>query len=577
MLATWLIAITIAGPIANMQENIREASTSFVCFKQLTQNRTTLMNNLVNGPAIQMLKNMKANEDKIKKIGDVLSDAEGQRSNRSALQKSQDITDDYRSLMELMAKANATVAPNEIPDQVVLSCAAKVSEIDCTPENVCASNSSNASKMCIEDEKENRTCLIVRDEMVANCSETEKLGDYGKKLKEFEDASIDMDASFTGNISLDLNVDFNVSFDASIPLKEDIRQLARRRRAFLEAMKTVYSYVVSFLLFASLLSAYTYRKKYVNRISSDNIYITKYFDHIDERRQRAGKITVIPLKDLDRRPDLIRPNRLKQGPAEKARTRSNFVIWFLVLIVLLNILYLDHIMSFTISSFSRHGNITFRDFGSHNVSVVVIGTGPFAEAIRDAYNSFNHTETLDSTVNSSRCLPLANSVTTLDYFWMSLIMFLWFLLNFTDAYLLRLKRSICAFFYPDRERERNLHLYNEVLKGRRKGLKYMLNRYNKDKAAGRIDERKLVGVCQLCQEPPPAGEELMCEYCYNNERETVYCSQCWYHAIRRHCLVCGDWKKAVSMHSMVTEDKATGFLRPASATAPKDAPGAKNQ
>jgi hypothetical protein len=568
LLFTWLIAITISGPFDNMQENIREASLSFVCFKQLAQNRTSLIHNLVNGPMIQTMKNLKKNEDEIRKIGSFIND-EGLNRNKSESQKSAEIADEYRSILKELSDENVDGA-NE---QLRVSCAPTARKMKCEPERLCQTDNKTVTDAC----KKNETVVVdhcnrTRSAMVEDCMKNSTTGNYGKTLHEFEDSSIDMDASFKSNISLNIKPNFNISFNASIPLKNEIRQLTRRRKAFLNAMKTIYSYIVSFLLFSSLISAFKYHSKYLKNLNYDNIYITAYFDHIDQRRGKRDKITVLPLKDLDRRSDLIRPNRLKQGPAEKKRTRTNFVIWFLVLVVIVNILYLDHLMSFAIASFTRHGNVTFRDTGSHNVSFEVIGTGPFAQALRESYRDFNITETLDSSGSSGHCLPIANYVSLADYFLIGFIIMLWFLLNFTDAYLLRLKRSICAYFYPERERERNLHLYNQVLRSRKKGLKYMLNRYHKDKAYGRIDERKLQDVCQLCQEPVAEEDALVCEVCDENKHVTIYCKQCWTHAVRQHCLVCSDWRKAESMMHMKTEDKASVWLKPAE---PENQPAVK--
>ena len=54
-----------------------------------------------------------------------------------------------------------------------------------------------------------------------------------------------------------------------------------------------------------------------------------------------------------------------------------------------------------------------------------------------------------------------------------------FVFMLIEAYGLRLRRLICAFFYRKREKKRVLYLYNEMLKKRKGFLRHMRHRVRK--------------------------------------------------------------------------------------------------
>ncbi|GFO28140.1 DC-STAMP domain-containing protein 1 [Plakobranchus ocellatus] len=77
-------------------------------------------------------------------------------------------------------------------------------------------------------------------------------------------------------------------------------------------VKFIFSMIAHILTFTFLIvfkSAYNYNGKYLTDVGFDNIYITRYFKHIDARRRAQGKKTLLPLKKFERR-DIIDPMKI---------------------------------------------------------------------------------------------------------------------------------------------------------------------------------------------------------------------------------------------------------------------------
>lgn len=134
-------------------------------------------------------------------------------------------------------------------------------------------------------------------------------------------------------------------------------------------------------------------------------------------------------------------------------------------------------------------------------------------------------------------------------------------------YIYRVKRFICAYYYPKREKQRVLHLYNKMLK-RRQGLFKHLMQTVKDKMKlnqvmvqrrnfiqkfiASYDCCKCLNVfksarrhCFICDELEHRKitiDSMQFFQCYNQDCDIIYCGECWLE-VGRTCLVCRFRKK----------------------------------
>jgi DC-STAMP domain-containing protein 1 len=110
-------------------------------------------------------------------------------------------------------------------------------------------------------------------------------------------------------------------------------------------------------------------------------------------------------------------------------------------------------------------------------------------------------------------------------------------LGYLQAYLSRLRRIICAFFYPKREKKRILFLYNDRLKKRKRYHSFkigFLKKLIKDKEQ-LINENLFHFFAYLWAKITNSKKCIICEQsvqhnytvCAQENCQLVYCSQCW--------------------------------------------------
>lgn len=95
-----------------------------------------------------------------------------------------------------------------------------------------------------------------------------------------------------------------------------------------------------------------------------------------------------------------------------------------------------------------------------------LGTGMIASLLRSIVKGFNIKKRIRIERSNEQCLPRPNLLP--NYYLYKLYgtyLAIWVMM-FIQAYILRLRRLICAYFYRRREKRRIISLYNETLKRR---------------------------------------------------------------------------------------------------------------
>lgn len=128
-------------------------------------------------------------------------------------------------------------------------------------------------------------------------------------------------------------------------------------------------------------------------------------------------------------------------------------------------------------------------------------------------------------------------------------------------YIYRAKRFICAYYYPKREKQRVLCLYNKLLKRRRGLFKHLLLTVKDKMKLNQVMQKKnciqkfiasysccrCLRVfecarrnCFICGELEPRKQtvdSLHFILCYNQDCDIIYCEECWFD-VGSTCLVC---------------------------------------
>lgn len=225
--------------------------------------------------------------------------------------------------------------------------------------------------------------------------------------------------------------------------------------------------------------AINFHDDYLSEIEFNNFYITNYFKKIDRRRVRDGRSNVLPIKNVEigKFVDLDSSNKIR-------REFEGYV--GLCLRILLQVLsttffvLVDRLFFELLEIIARHSRVNYLQEGAHNLNIKLNGTGFIANLIRASIDGLNVDEHIKVVMTNEPCLPRPELVES----WKIIRIYLLFLLNLylisNQVYIHRSKRFVCSYFYPKREKERVLHLYNKMLRRRKNVLKLMVRRVEEE-------------------------------------------------------------------------------------------------
>ncbi|XP_055478419.1 DC-STAMP domain-containing protein 2 [Psammomys obesus] len=264
----------------------------------------------------------------------------------------------------------------------------------------------------------------------------------------------------THYFSVDLNASRSLS-QVALDLQEAVSMKLHRAREVLALM----GYTTPLLFALLYLQAVWYRYCYLNWDNFDNIYITSRFLQMEAVRSVAGMPTVLPLSSHEAR-HYIQPGSIFLSRWEQIFCILETFDFARHLLLMLLLVFLDYAV-FWVLDLARHhlqGEIIARS--PVLVSIKVEGTGYSGNIYRDLVSAFDILQQGNISILSRRCLlhpsePDANSSIAIG------VMYgLCFFLTLFGSYVSRLRRVICACYYPGREQERISYLYNLLLSHR---------------------------------------------------------------------------------------------------------------
>ncbi|GAB1287744.1 DC-STAMP domain-containing 2 [Apodemus speciosus] len=259
----------------------------------------------------------------------------------------------------------------------------------------------------------------------------------------------------THYFSVDLNSSRSLS-QVALDLHEAVSVKLYTAREVLSLM----GYTMPLLFGLLYLQALYYRYGYLHWDNFDNIYITRRFLDMETVRSMVGLPTVLPLSSHEAK-FYIHP-----GSIHLTRREQIFYIMEIVnlgrhLLLVLLLVFLDYGI-FWILDLARYflqGEVVARS--PVLVSITVEGTGYSGNIYRDLVSAFDVLQQGNISILSRRCTlhPSEPDTTGTMYG-------LCFFVTLFGSYVSRLRRVICASYYPSREQERISYLYNMLLSRR---------------------------------------------------------------------------------------------------------------
>ncbi|XP_026320810.1 E3 ubiquitin-protein ligase DCST1 [Hyposmocoma kahamanoa] len=327
-------------------------------------------------------------------------------------------------------------------------------------------------------------------------------------------------------------------------------------------MRTVIHIVnilVALLFLRIIIAAGSYHDTYLTRIEFDNVYITGYFKLIDERRRNKEQLTLLPLKKMERRKYIDVHSLAYNVDCDKLLVQILKVL--LEMITATTFVMLDRLFFEALDVVRQHAEMDVAEDAHHDMQVEVKGTGLLAKIIRNVIEGVKKQPRYRNAVTNRQCLPAPSLMPPVfflkiygGYLWIQLLLYM-------NPYTMRLSRLICSWYYRRREKQRILHLYNDILKKRMKMQKTLRKKAVQVVRAYYLSGENLLSLrmkfpqllgwlkifpaarmsCPVCGEteprnPPNKGKKKW-HMCYSAKCPFIYCTECWNY-IDQRCLAC---------------------------------------
>ncbi|KFO77961.1 DC-STAMP domain-containing protein 2, partial [Cuculus canorus] len=274
---------------------------------------------------------------------------------------------------------------------------------------------------------------------------------------------------FEFNISAEHH--FNISLNSSKTLSEvalDIMDDVSQRLRPLHRVLGLFTHISFCVILYMYFQALRYHRRYLRDDTFDNIYITQRFMELDQQLTEQRKATVLPLTNWEKG-RYISPVGLLLSRQEQRRYGLQLV-WVLRHMVLgFSVILADYSL-FWLLDLIRHqlkGEIVAR--APEVMGISVKGEGYTSEIFRDLVSAFDVLQQGNLTVLSQSCIPRPVEPDYGTYLSMGLLYGICLFIAVFGSYVARLRRVVCAAYYPKREQERTIFLHSTIL-ARRAGL-----------------------------------------------------------------------------------------------------------
>lgn len=228
-----------------------------------------------------------------------------------------------------------------------------------------------------------------------------------------------------------------------------------------DILKKVFPISVLLLVYVS----YLHVKHYMSKDTYDNVYITRNFMNLDKKRAQVGGNNLLPLKRYERN-YLVDTTLSELSPPEEGLSRIGLCLFF-THVCLTTVCYMfDYILYWILYLIQKHGNPEIDITGQAALENVLDGDGVIVKLLDVFLVGFHRGNAWGFDRGVNQCLPIP-TMPRLTYLVVIIVMYIVLLLTILlKAYMLRLRNEITGFFYPDRQKQRTVHLYNVLLNQR---------------------------------------------------------------------------------------------------------------
>ncbi|CAF0972433.1 unnamed protein product [Brachionus calyciflorus] len=313
----------------------------------------------------------------------------------------------------------------------------------------------------------------------ANCEDNVQQSDYNgmdNDLKNLDAVNRKLNENFDNDIKINTKMTNKniISKDSILSVKSDIMNVKAKASWVSSCIEKIAKVVQ---LFANLsytlvvFRSFLYHSKYLSDIDFDNFCITKYFEHIDNRRRNYKKPvrTLLPLKPHEKE-ILHFPFAPFVSAYQKPVVKINVFLYSFMIVLFLTSVIFDYLLYDFLDILIQ--NLVFdmipREPPKQKKEIKGIrGNGSVARMLQSMFNGTNEEEQFSyKEIKEIDCTPIITKMGSNEIIVLTQQIILLVLLIVLELYVKRFNRNICAYFYPKREKKRILWLFNECIKRR---------------------------------------------------------------------------------------------------------------
>ncbi|XP_078666763.1 DC-STAMP domain-containing protein 2-like [Branchiostoma floridae x Branchiostoma belcheri] len=449
----YAMVLVMSGPYVNLQHNIEVGSRSMSCGAALAANQSEALADLIMSPVSHIIDAVEAVIQQLKEA------AEKAKKGFIAV----------RDAMVAVGKAIKKAA--EWLGNLGKVCNQKLGK----PRDICINELKKAYKDC-RSRGLTFLCEVVNVGELCNiadvvtgavfCYIPDKIGKMAKKLIVAPAVKVMENLEHQFYFDVDIFHNYTLIKDVSKSgkeIREEIMQEIKGRTETFRKMIRAVSNVMVITFLVLYIKAASYRRKYMTKDRFDNLYITEEFKAMDKKRNDMWKETVLPLdyRDYYR---YIHPAGFRLCKAEKSKLWRGLIFWAINVIYGGFIMGMDWAQWWLLIMVKLNADMEIDANPPARIGMQIKGDGMLADMFRVLVSSFDPLAEEDFTFDTTKCLP---HPTFPDLSVYKKIGFIYGACLFTvifEAYGLRLRRATCASYFPERERERVVWLYNHMLK-----------------------------------------------------------------------------------------------------------------
>ncbi|NXM15192.1 DCST2 protein, partial [Ploceus nigricollis] len=261
-------------------------------------------------------------------------------------------------------------------------------------------------------------------------------------------AEFEFNISVVHHFSVNLNASKSLG-DVSADIMEAVQQYMEPYHRALE----FFSYISFLAILLLLYQAIRYRRRYLRDDTFDNVYITRRFVEMDLRCAEQGKPTVLPLS-MREKGRYIPPGALWLSKTERRQYSLQLFGFLRPMLLGLGIVMADYSIFWILDLFRHQLSAEIIARAPSTMTISVNGTGYTSEIYRDLVSAFNVLQEGKVSVLSQVCLiePVEPDHST--HIIIGILYGIWLFIAVFGSYMARLRRAVCAAYFPAREQVR---------------------------------------------------------------------------------------------------------------------------